>query len=352
MEEKVHYSTINGIQVYDNEDRYDEAVFSPYVSQAGVQGYLSYFVGRFIPFGKITILYLFYSSLLALVAILIVRELAKKYNSVLAAVFFFVFWLSPWIVNYARNLYWVEFTWFLPMFIGLMCVKQSNDKKRVLLCSVGMFGAVLLKSLCGYEFITTVMLGGILFPLSEWVNALLAGKINKNAFYRLLCWGAELCGFLTALFLHSFIRGGGNFFTGFKIIFNQDILRRTLGGEAGNFDPVLADSINATCMQVINKYFHFNTQIIMGIDGKLFSILSFIPVLFFIWDWYKSQLKYKEVIFYLFTFVTSISWYILGKSHSYVHTHLNFICWYFGFIQICLYLIIMRLYSFLQKKIV
>lgn len=185
----MHYSTINGIQVYDNEDRYDEAVFSPYVSQAGVQGYLSYFVGRFIPFGKITILYLFYSSLLALVAILIVRELAKKYNSVLAAVFFFVFWLSPWIVNYARNLYWGEFTWFLPMFIGLMCVKQSNDKKRVLLCSVGMFGAVLLKSLCGYEFITTVMLGGILFPLSEWVNALLAGKINKNAFYRLLCWG-------------------------------------------------------------------------------------------------------------------------------------------------------------------
>ena len=37
---------------------------------------------------------------------------------------------------------------------------------------------------------------------------------------------------------------------------------------------------------------------------------------------------------------TTLSWFILGKAHSYVHTHMNYVLWYFGFIQICLYIII------------
>ena len=40
------------------------------------------------------------------------------------------------------------------------------------------------------------------------------------------------------------------------------------------------------------------------------------------------------------TFLTSVSWFVLAKSHSYVHTHINFVLWYMGYVQVCLYVIV------------
>ena len=46
------------------------------------------------------------------------------------------------------------------------------------------------------------------------------------------------------------------------------------------------------------------------------------------------------MVMFLVFLATTLSWIILGKSHSYIHTHINFVLWYFGFVQICLYEII------------
>ena len=37
-------------------------------------------------------------------------------------------------------------------------------------------------------------------------------------------------------------------------------------------------------------------------------------------------------------FLTSVSWFVLGKAHSYIHTHMNFAMWYFGFVQLLFYI--------------
>jgi len=39
----------------------------------------------------------------------------------------------------------------------------------------------------------------------------------------------------------------------------------------------------------------------------------------------------------------------LAKSHSYVHIHLNYVLWYFGFVQICLYVIVDKIYLIYKK---
>ena len=54
----------------------------------------------------------------------------------------------------------------------------------------------------------------------------------------------------------------------------------------------------------------------------------------------KRKNCYRDMVMYIMFLVTTLSWIILGKSHSYIHTHINFVLWYFGFIQICLYEII------------
>ena len=57
------------------------------------------------------------------------------------------------------------------------------------------------------------------------------------------------------------------------------------------------------------------------------------------YDYSKDAMNLKNVSLYVITFLTSISWIVLAKSHSYIHTHISFVLWYFGFVQICIYII-------------
>jgi len=50
-------------------------------------------------------------------------------------------------------------------------------------------------------------------------------------------------------------------------------------------------------------------------------------------------MKTEQAVMYVFFLLTSISWFYLAKSHSYIHHHMNYVMWYFGFVQICLYII-------------
>lgn len=345
LDSKVSCTSLEGIRVYSAKGaEHQKYSYSPYKSQVGVQGYFSYLCGKYIPYGKRFVPYLFCCAMMALVVLLIVNEIKKKYNFLMALVFLGVFWLSPWIVNYARNLYWVEFTWFVPMLIGLFCANNIDNKRRSRLCFGFMYLAVLLKCLCGYEFISVIMLGGIFFLISDWLKEILMmhDYIRARKFFFLIVKISlfALLGFLTALIIHSFMRGEGNFFAGLIDIFERDILRRTLGGNAADFPIVYADSLNASVVQVIELYLRFNTQIVLGMDGELFPMLMLIPILLFIWDWYKSKVDYEEVSLYFLSLITCVSWFILGKAHSDIHVHLNYVCWYFGYVQICIYCVV------------
>lgn len=70
--------------------------------------------------------------LLALILTTICIQIKRRYNRLLASVFFLVFWLSPWIIKFAPSMYWVEFLWFLPMLIGLYCLNNIDCKKQEL----------------------------------------------------------------------------------------------------------------------------------------------------------------------------------------------------------------------------
>ena len=108
--------------------------------------------------------------------------------------------------------------------------------------------------------------------------------------------------------------------------------------------------MNASVWEVFCRYFHFDTDIIVGIPGKLFQVICIIPLGIFAYDFYNRKLDVIKVTLYIFTFLTSISWIVLAKSHSYVHTFLNFVLWYFGFIQVCLYVLINQLINLKLKR--
>lgn len=289
------------------------------------------------------------------VLLLTVCLVCKNCGRLMGGVFYVVFWLSPWVVNFANNLYWVEFTWFLPMAAGLFCLWKLDSRICRILSYVLVLLAIMIKCLCGYEYITTVMLGAIAFPAAEFFAAL-AQKDRKRAsllFRTIFLLGVmALLGFAAAICIHAPVKSGGSLTEGIRLIVQEDVLRRTYGADLNAFEN-LPDfeqyALTASAWETLCKYFHFKTEVITGIGGNLFPLLCLLPAALLILDVRRKCLDVREAAWYVVFFVTSVSWFVLAKSHSCVHTHMNFVLWYFGFVQSCFYIILKHLIDWLRE---
>ena len=322
----------------------DSCRIEAYKSQYGLQGRVFRKLARGLDEEQaIDDLRLLCSLAAAAVFVLITLLVAARYNRLMAGCFFVTFWLSPWIVNFARNLYWVEFTWFLPMAIGLFCAWRVHDRKCRLFSYVLLFCAVFGKCLCGYEYITTIMLGGVAFLLADLFCAC-AGKDShrgKLLFRTVVVFGCvSLAGFFAAVCVHALIRGEGSIAAGVRSIFEQDVLRRTAGGDLNVIEQSLWPTLNASVWETVCRYFRFGTEVLPGIAGNLFPLLVLAPLCIFCYEFRAKRHVPESAVLYAVFFVTSLSWFCLAKAHSYEHTHLNYVLWYFGYVQICLYTIV------------
>ena len=283
---------------------------------------------------------------------------AKKYNFLFGSVFYLVFLLSPWTVNFADNLYWVEFTWFLPMVAGLICSLKIKEKKYRIASYFFAFVAIAVKCLCGYEYITVIMMGVILFLVVDFVVALFERdrKSARLLFRTIVIIGiVALLGFAMALCIHAPEKPGadGSILKGLKLIINNDVLRRTYGADINYYDEIIGResyAVLASTWQVICEYFNFNTEIITGIHGNMFAFICIAPLLIFVYDFKNRQANVEMIAMYCVSFFTTMTWFVLAKSHSYVHLHLNYVLWYFGYIQVSIYIIIARIFSVARPR--
>ena len=349
---KENNGAITDFQYYDkNDSRLFVGIVSDYKSQIGLQGMvfkkiapktISYITARNIARGCCIVL-------LATVLVLISYFIGLKYDWLLATAFYITFCTSPWIINFSPNLYWVEFTWFIPMLIGLAIIMTNMCFRYRLLAYGSALLAIALKCMCGYEYISTILIGMVMFPIVEFVTNWRKGnKIRAKLCIRLImglgCMG--VVGFIFALTIHGYMRGDGDVLIGLQNIYQQDVLRRTWGGDITKFSSVYADSFSASVFVVLAKYLFFKTNVVMGIPGSLFALFGISPLLI---KWYYTKKSInlpwenETWVIYCVGLVATLSWLVLAKSHSYIHTHINFVLWYFGFVQICMYCLLVAL---------
>lgn len=324
-------------------------IFDNYTSQIGLQGYIESFL-----YNKLKIHYnvlkFILCTLLSIVLYLICYNVTKKYNKVFGTVFYVTFLLSPWVTAFAKNLYWVEFTWFLPMMFSLMLVNNYKQKKIFLPL---IFLSILIKCACGYEFISVIMLSAVIFPIIDFIS-IRKKEDRKKVLSGIFEIGVVcLLAFSIVLIIHGYIRGNGNVLTGIKDIYHRDVLRRTiLTYEKNLYDGAYRESMDASVLKVMDKYIYSWTteDIIIGINSKYFPLLMFCSLVFSLILIYKKQKDaIKNFSMLIAMFIMCISWFILGKSHSYIHTHINFVLWYFGYIQICIYICIVFFVSKIKE---
>jgi hypothetical protein len=305
----------------------------PYVSQYGLQG-------KIFSLSKLSLksLWALNSFAFANILSLLVLLFAEIFSIQFSIYFFLSLFLSPWITAFGKNLYWIPFSWFLPtIFTSLyFLAKEKLQKNIFLLCY---FFSVLFKCLSGYEYISSILLfSASPFIYHFWLNILNRKKWSDYFKQVILIGFIGIMGFSTALTIHASKRGT-NIKNGLNNIYNENIKVRTYGDPKKYSEPVIIKSLSASPLTVIRRYFtNFRTPFLGTIPGFLFQIF-FIIVLFVV---LREHLKYKNAtpLSLFLTFLSPpISWFVLAKGHSYIHTHINFVLWYLGFAAILLMVI-------------
>lgn len=324
----------------------------PYDSLVGIQGHIVNFFYR-LGIKKISVFRWANALLTAAVLVAICYMIYKTYNGLLAGVFFVTFALSPWVTAFGSNLYWASYLWFLPLllvFIYQYLPQNKRIKRYSLLALIGL--SIFVKSLAGYEYISSIMIIAVIPIILDFFKSKAKHiKIqNVKAFIQISL--VMIFGFILAFGVHASMRGNGDILTGAQIIYNHDVKRRMSVGEYHN-DKIakLNEAKNASMINTVRRYVSFNTPLLTGlINGNSFMPLVIVSFLFLVVDAMKNYQKVKlELIVWILTLLAPLSWYILAKPHSYIHTHMNYVLWYFGFIQVTLYVIVKRALLFIKN---
>ncbi len=338
--------------------------FSPYTSTPGIQGYVWSFI--YSIFDNIELknsqthlknlkpLNLICSFLSALVILILSFLLGKIFGKLFGVVFLFSMFLSPWVTNFAHHTFYNLFLWLTPSIFGfwIFLYLQNNTykihKKAIFLLAFAYFASMFIVSLTHYHYLTSVVLFSLApFLLTPFLrqtnlcNPKISTKIALKFFVALFV--LAVLSTLIVLVIHGFIRGSGDLLEGLKIMYEKDFLRRMVGGSAENFVIDYAPSLNANIFEVILKYLNWSSPIIVGLDFKgNFYVLLIVNILLLFFTFKGTQRKLLIAMFSVFA-LPALSWFIFGKAQSYIHTHINFILWYFGFIAVLLYVPILAL---------
>ncbi|MCK3658817.1 hypothetical protein A4G18_08860 [Pasteurellaceae bacterium Pebbles2] len=317
-----------------------------YIQSFGFQGYFYGVIDKFLVSNEITslstrifVLKFITSVLVASSLLILLNFFIAYYGYVAASAAVLLTLFSPWWIVFSNNLYWMLFLIVLPFLLNLYFLqkyesKQEKDKayKYIYISS---FITILLKSLAGYEYISTILISMVI-PL---VFFAIKNSWEYKLFFKRFIFTsvAGLLGFVSAIVIHlqqlkSFL---GSYDKAVDLLLFT-ILKRTHGNPETMKDPLMIASLKANVFDVLAKY--FNGDMFGGV--KFWYVIVLLVLLSILVGTiikkrqliaYQSIHKAIQVSLWLSIFAP-ISWHILAKGHSYVHGHMNHLLWYVPFL--------------------
>lgn len=367
-------------QLYQEQNK--DGVFEEYRSQFGLQLYLFKFLAEMFR-RDVSFLQSVSSLLMSIVVALFFVAIRREFSFNHALFFCLPLIFSPWVVIFARNLYWVEATWFLPTVITLLLGKSAlHSLTGALIMGVMLFAAFLVKMLCGYEYLTAIALSACV-PLCYYTVQHQFGL--KRGLSRLLICGMSLAlAFLAAVSLHAYQLSGSsdNPFHQIMLIASKRLSTNNTAALAKewcqrspdteqcqqDFIAGYTPSLTSNRLLVTLKYFamphHFfpwfdravfnsaDKAALKEVRDKLtlksfqfaFASISFQTMIYFaahflgflvfnVWVW-RVALKRRDSlsVALLLSIMAPLSWFFLAKGHSYDHYHLNYVLWYLPYV--------------------
>lgn len=318
--------------------------YREYSSQLGLQGmifsrldiYLSTF--NIKSENRIKLYHAIMSLLLALVIALIIYMLYSDIGLEASLVIFLSILLSKWPVYMAKNIYWMLVFMFLPFFITILSCSLEDKGKKIcfFVVSLAVMLSVCIKSLMGYEYITTVLIASVT-PLvyfavkNNWPRKIFISRFILVSFFSLL-------GFILAIILHIYqLELATGSISEAADLIKERVLVRTQASPETYLNTPFYDSQQSSVFYILYVFLIKGGSFRLKIP-YLFWILVFAYISFKVYS-PKITSFYKEnnlrilkalVITVWFSFLAPISWFILAKSHSYIH-NINYIVWHIPF---------------------
>jgi len=389
---------INNQSLYSHElylKKNESGVFNEYRSQFGLQLYLYNFIASKVNC-DIKFLQAFSAFLMSLIVstffVIIKREFSDKY----AFAFCLPLIISPWVVVFARNLYWGEAFWYLPIIIAFIFGKKAfSSFKRAAILLILLFLTFSIKLLCGYEYITTIAFSSCI-PIIYYAAKY---RIKLISMLRLLILSGItfLIAFIFTIIVHAYSLSTDTN-NGYKEIYttaarrvaitNSETVIKEFSNNPNNSDGYqeYISSLRSNGFAVVGKYFlmrHFlpwidnfdvsptlsySTKsymrqtkknqsfqsychilstispqelrdIVIQFVVKVINYFAFIVFFVFVFIEALKQRNYISLSVLLSLFAT-LSWFVLAKGHSYIHYHMNYVLWYLPFIPLSMILLV------------
>ena len=330
--------------------------FSTYNSQPGGQGMIFSLLDRLIPFSPQTKLKLFYAltALLSAIALTFIIDWFYEELGLLTATFVLgSALLSQWLTVFGKNLWWCLWAFYLPMIAVLYFLKRRRvpENRQYLWFGILIFISMSIKCFInGYEYITTTLI----MMVTPCIYYAILDKWNRNQCVKLtlavvLGSGvAIILSFIMLCFQIGAVKGG--FIDGIEHVI-WSFGKRTYGNPA-DFPTVYAESLKAGTLGVVITYlngifFDLNNYLSQAntfVTNHLFKIRYYYLIVLFIVVsvllFFRSNKKmgmersrhYIALIWTTwFSILAPLSWFVIFKAHSHIHTHMSFLLWQMPF---------------------
>jgi len=336
-------------QAYLEEGKFQS--YFVYTSVPGIQGiFFSVFeqLTNFSPGLNLKIFHGVISLLSAFVLGLFVYWTSKELgrSAGLLTLVFIAF--SEWMTLFGGNIYWNLWAFYLPLIASSFYLMKNSISEMYNHSNLGILLAITMLIKClftGFEYITTALM----MPLVPFIFYAIRDSWGWSKFI-----GRSLrasLGLLTGATVGLFIliwqitQVKGGFQEAVGTILHA--LGRRSFGDPSQYIGLEAESLNAALLPVLIKYINgraillsqilhttnFSTEVSYLVLFTAFLILTILLITMMkLSGCPMNQLTSTALI--VTTWVSAIapiSWLILFKSHSYIHTHLNYIIWQMPF---------------------
>lgn len=338
-------------KIYFNNIKINQDLYIPYQSQIGGQAMIYGVLDMYLPcdnIAKIAVFKFLTASLSAFVFLFFLIWTKRHFGIITSISTLFLIVLSFWIILFSNKLWWNLWSFYLP-FVFMLFYLDKNNTDEISSKKLFFYSFLLVFIKCfinGYEYISTTLIMFMMpilfyYILHQW-------KIKKTFRLFLKMALGAISGFLVSLSILIFqisklTKKDGNM-NGFEYIYDT-LLRRTYDTPSKYKNIEYINSMKSTVWEVIQLYLNGPAYKYKMGDGTKYEISFLMVIVFFLcitvfYLYFKNKnpmfIETKNNFNALFiTFWVSIiaplSWYILFKSHSYIHTHMNFIVWYMPF---------------------
>lgn len=313
-------------------DKKSNIITLPYPSQFGLQGHLFSALHRIFNFNDIQYYRAINSFILAGLLALIVSAVVFELGIFAAFGMVFSIIASPWITIFAKNLYWMTWTWILPLVVVLLLynpmVQRFLNQRRLIYFYAF---AIFIKCLCGYEYVSTVV---IMSSIPLLYKAIRDNVSLKRLFVDgALLFVVALVSFLAAVVLHSLVRADTPIH-GFYDTFIRGSQMST-GFVASAVYPGLDKFVDMSAWSVLRNY-----VVNWGTPPVAFFTVSFpfivaLHVLAAVNLTTRTSRKSLALgVCFFYSALAPISWFVLFKVHSAIHGHMNYVLWFSPFLVI------------------